>query len=91
MIVGKIGSDYTVNIPDPFREAFEAGQEVAISTDAQGRLVITPVEHIRARLLETFGMWANRTGALADGIAYMDEIRQGQRLNKTGLSLDETD
>ena len=56
MAVSRITSEYTLQIPDEFRGVLQADQEVAISADAQGRLVITPIEHIRARLLETFGM-----------------------------------
>lgn len=89
MIVTKISSEFTVPIPDEFRAKFAAGQQVVISTDAQGRLVLTPLEQIRARLMETFGMWADRTDLPSDSIAYMDEIRRGQRLEQLGIRADE--
>lgn len=91
MVVTRIDSDYTVHIPDALREDFEVGQEVAVSLDAQGRLIITPIEHIRARLQETFGMWANHPIVPPDGIEYMDGIRRGQRLSETRSQLNETD
>lgn len=90
MIVTKISSEFTVDIPNEFRTRFSAGQQVAVSTDAQGRLVLTPLEQIRARLMETFGMWANRADLPSDSIAYMDELRRGNRLEQLGLRADET-
>jgi hypothetical protein len=91
MVVSKIKPDYTLDIPDSFRQMFEAGQEVAISADAQGRLIITPVEQIRTLLLETFGMWAKRDDVSSEGVGYMDEVRHGHRLNEIASQLDETD
>ena len=85
MVVIKVGPEYTLSIPDRFRKALFAGQEVAISEDAQGRLIITPIEHIRVVLLETFGMWADRVDLPQDGVEYMDEIRRGHRLSQVGL------
>jgi hypothetical protein len=68
-----------------------AGQEIDISADTQGRLIITPIEHVRALLMETFGMWADRTDLPAASIDYVDEIRRGQRLDEMGELPDETD
>ena len=82
MVVAPITPEYMLKIPDEFRPMIEAGQEVAISADSQGRLVVTPIEQMRARLLETFGMWANRDGPPGEGVDYVDEIRGGQRLNE---------
>jgi hypothetical protein len=90
MSVTKISSEFTVPIPDEFRARFMAGQQVLVSADAQGRLVLTPIEQIRARLMETFGMWANRADLPGDSIAFMDELRRGKRLEQLGLRADET-
>jgi hypothetical protein len=89
MIVARITKEYMLKIPDEFRPLIEAGQEVAISADAQGRLVVTPIEQIRARLLETFGMWAGRDDAPIDGVDYVDDIRRGHRLDNTQHRLNE--
>ncbi len=85
MVTVHVGTDYTVKIPGKFRSHLRAGQEVAVSVDAQGRLIITPIEQVRAVLKETFGMWADRTDVPADGVDYMDQIRRGQRLDELGL------
>ena len=84
MIVTRISQEYTVPIPDEFRESFGAGQEVVIGADAQGRLVVTPFEHVRTVLQETFGLWTDRNDVPGDGVAYMDEIRHGRRLSELG-------
>ena len=90
MVVTRIGPEHNLKIPDAFRDMFPAGEEVAISADAQGRLIVTPVEKIRELLSETFGMWSDRTDLPGDGVDYMDEIRYGQRLNRFASPLDET-
>jgi hypothetical protein len=98
MIVTRINQDYTLPIPDSFRRLLAVGQEVAISADVQGRLIVAPVEQFRAVLMETFGMWADRTdtcGALprqpADSLDYVDALRRGQRLDDLEQSANETD
>ena len=91
MVVTRIDSDYTVHVPDALREEFQVGQEVAVSLDAQGRLIITPVQQIRARLQETFGMWSEEPDAPLDGNEYVDSMRQGQRVSEARSQPDETD
>ena len=91
MVVTKIGQEFTLNIPDQFRQKFTPGQEVAVSTDAQGRLVVTPIEQVRALLMETFGMWADRTDVPADSLDYVDDIRRGRRLDEIDLRSNEAD
>ena len=54
------------------------------------RRVALSAEQIRARLMETFGMWADRTDIPADGVEYVDNIRRGTRLDEQGLLRDET-
>jgi antitoxin component of MazEF toxin-antitoxin module len=90
MMVTRIGPGNTVTIPDDYRQMFRAGEEVAVSIDAQGRLIITPVENIREHLLETFGMWVDRTDMPADSLDYVNEIRRGERLIALGMQPNET-
>jgi hypothetical protein len=85
MVTIRVNPDYTVKIPGKFRAGLRAGQEVAISLDKQGRLIITPIEQVRAILNETFGMWADRTDIPADGVKYVNKIRHGRRLDDLGL------
>lgn len=80
-----ISSHYTVKIPAHLRSKLRVGQQVTISLDEQGRLILTPIEQARAILDETFGMWADRTDIPKSGIEYMDKVRRGHRLKDQGL------
>jgi hypothetical protein len=84
MIRTKITREYTLEIPESFRKNLRAGQEVALAMDIQGRMIVTPIEQIRAQLSETFGMWNGRDGIPPDGIAFMDDVRKGRRLKASG-------
>ena len=85
MVTVTVSSHYTVRIPEHFRSKLRVGQQVAISVDAQGRLILTPIEQTREILDETFGIWADRTDIPKGGIKYMDKIRRGHRLKELGL------
>jgi len=76
MVVIKVSPEFALNIPDRYRHTIQAGQEVSLSVDSQGRLVIAPIETIQATLLESFGMWKDRTDFPRDGVEYMDQIRR---------------
>ncbi|GIL15011.1 MAG: hypothetical protein BroJett039_01840 [Chloroflexota bacterium] len=89
MIVTKISPEFTVVIPDEYRKQFSPDDQVAVTVDSQGRLVITHIEQIRELLMETFGMWADRTDIPTDGVAFMDEIRRGTRLDELGIEWNE--
>jgi hypothetical protein len=82
MVTVRIGPQYTVKIPETFRSQLHVGQRVAISLDAQGRLVLTPLEQVRNILDETFGIWADRADIPKSGIKYMDKVRRGHRLKE---------
>ena len=81
MVLTRITPKNTLTIPGEFRKFLPPGKEVAISIDAQGRLVITPVEKIRAALNESFGMWADRKDIPQEGTRYVREIRKGYRVD----------
>ena len=86
MVTVQISPQYTVKIPETFRSQLRVGQQVAISVDTQGRLVLTPLEQARAVLDETFGIWEGRADIPKSGVKYMDKIRRGHRLKNLGLS-----
>jgi len=89
MVVTTISNEFTVRIPEPYRKLYGAGQDVAISADAEGRLVITPIEHVREVLRQTSGIWSDRTDLPRDSIEIIDELRKGTRLGDLGLAIDE--
>lgn len=86
MVTVTISPQYTVKIPEHFRAQLRVGQQVAVNVDAQGRLVLTPIEQVRAILDETFGIWAGRDDIPKSGVKYMDKLRRGHRLKDQSLS-----
>ena len=50
MVVTRNSPQYTVTIPDKCYSKIAAGQEITVSVDAQGRLIITPIEQVCAIL-----------------------------------------
>jgi hypothetical protein len=54
-------------------------------------VVITPIEKIRAALMESFGIWADRTDIPSDSVKHVREIRKGYRLNKVRNKANEAD
>ena len=83
MINVHIEPDYRIPLPEPLRGLLSVGDEVAMMRDAEGRIVIVPSQEIAARLDATFGLWAGREDVPVDGVAYVDDIRQGTRLDAT--------
>ncbi len=81
MTIAIVNSEFALNIPPQFQEFIQAGDKVSINVDSSGRLIITPIEMIRARLQETFGMWADRDDIPADSVDYVNAIREGNRLD----------
>lgn len=90
MVLAKITPKYTLSIPDEFRAALPVGQEVAITIDRQGRMIVTPIKKIREALAESFGIWADRTDIPANARHYAREIRKGYRLDETRGDTGET-
>jgi hypothetical protein len=83
MTLATIGPEFTLNIPAEFRRLLAAGQRVAISSDEQGRLIVTPIDLYRTLLAESFGLWANQ--AETDSVSYVNALRRGQRLDHLQL------
>ena len=90
MIKVLIENDYRVTLPTEIQDLVPVGSTVSVTIDETGRIILIPESQVQAILMETFGMWTNRDD-LTDGVVYMDDIRQGQRLNSLGLTPDETD
>ena len=62
-----------------------------MTVDDAGRIILTPETKIRAILMETFGMWSDRKDIPPDGVEFVNDIRQGQRLDELGMPAVETD
>jgi bifunctional DNA-binding transcriptional regulator/antitoxin component of YhaV-PrlF toxin-antitoxin module len=85
MTVTTISPEFTLTIPHEFRKLLEAGQKVAVVADEMGRLIITPIDVYRSLLMETFGMWSDRTDMPKDSIDYVNTLRRGSRLDAVRL------
>lgn len=90
MAITKISPDHSIKIPESLRQQLPPGQEVVINVDSHGRMVVTPVAQILSALRDTFGMWADRDDIPDDAVAYVNELRQGERLDAVMRRLDET-
>jgi hypothetical protein len=73
---------YQLSLPLELQPLAPIGSRFQVTVDEAGRIILTPEAHIRAILMETFGMWADRDDIPDNGIEYMNEIRRGQRLDE---------
>ena len=84
-----IENDYQVHLPAEIQKIVPVGARLQISVDEIGRIILSPEPDVVTLLQESFGMWANRTDLPANGVEYVDEIRQGQRLDQFGIGADD--
>jgi AbrB family looped-hinge helix DNA binding protein len=80
MLRTKIDKRYRVTIPESLRSALRAGDEILISIDDSGRILLIPESRVVEILQRTAGIWAGRQDIPRDGISYVDQIRPGRRL-----------
>ena len=91
MIKVLVEEGYHLSLPPELQSLAPVGTQFEVTIDQAGRIILTPESQIRTILLETFGMWSGRNDLPADGIEFMDNIRQGQRLDELGITTVETD
>lgn len=84
-----IEEGYRVTLPPEVQPLMPIGTPLQITIDKSGRIILIPEDKVQAVLLKTFGMWADRQDVPPDGLAYMDEVRAGQRLDQLELNSDE--
>ncbi len=85
MLKTKIEPDFRITIPEPLRPSLGIGDEYLITTDPAGRIILTPEARIRAILQRTAGMWRGRQDIPADGVEYVNNLRQARRLRELGV------
>jgi len=49
---------YQLSLPLELQPLAPVGSQFQVTVDEAGRIILTPEVHIRAILMETFGMWA---------------------------------
>jgi bifunctional DNA-binding transcriptional regulator/antitoxin component of YhaV-PrlF toxin-antitoxin module len=85
MLRTKIEPDFRITIPESLRPPLKVGDELFITTDQAGRIIITSEARIRAILQRTAGMWRGRQDIPSDGVEYVHNLRQGRRLHDLGV------
>ena len=82
---------YQLSLPPELQSLAPVGTQFEVTIDEVGRIILTPESQIRTILMETFGMWSDRDDLPANGVEFMDDIRQGQRLDELGITTVDTD
>ena len=85
MLRTKVEPDFRITIPEPLRPPLQVGDELLVTTDQAGRIIITPEVHIRSILQRTAGMWRGRQDIPSDGVEYVNTLRQARRLRELGV------
>lgn len=80
MSVTTIERDYRIAIPEPLRQGLQIGDELVVELDTEGRLVLVPAWRVAQILDRTAGLWRSHNGEPADGVTYVNNLRQGRRL-----------
>jgi hypothetical protein len=91
MLQTRIEKDYRVTIPESLRSSLQVGDELLVSADQAGRIVLTPIARLLEILERTAGMWEGRNDVPADGVEYVNRLRQGRRLQSLGVIPDDRD
>ena len=89
MLRARIDKGYRVVIPETLRSSLKVGDELLITVDQAGRILMLPESRVKEILENTAGLWRNRQDIPSDSIQYVNELRQGRRLNDLGVTSDE--
>jgi bifunctional DNA-binding transcriptional regulator/antitoxin component of YhaV-PrlF toxin-antitoxin module len=85
MLRTKVDPDFRITIPEPLRPPLQVGDELLVTTDQVGRIIITPETRVRSILQRTAGMWRGRQDIPSDGVEYVNDLRQARRLRALGV------
>jgi len=77
---------FRLTVPKELRGEMQEGEELVITVDSAGRIVLLSEKRIRAALQRTAGMWEGRTDVPADGVKYVNRLRRGRRLRRLGVT-----
>jgi bifunctional DNA-binding transcriptional regulator/antitoxin component of YhaV-PrlF toxin-antitoxin module len=91
MLRTRVDEDFRVTIPESLRPAIQVGDELFVSIDQNGRILLIPEKQVNAILEQTAGMWEDRKDIPRDSIDYVNQLRQGRRLQDFGVIADDRD
>lgn len=78
----QVEEGFRLTVPKKLRGSLKVGDEVVITADRAGRIILLSEKRIRATLERTAGIWQDRTDIPRDGVAYVNRIRRGRRLRR---------
>jgi bifunctional DNA-binding transcriptional regulator/antitoxin component of YhaV-PrlF toxin-antitoxin module len=80
-----VEKDYRVTIPNSLRSLLHVGDELLITVNKAGQILLIPASRVDEILEQTAGMWQGRTDVPSDGVEYVNQLRQGHRLEELGI------
>ncbi len=78
----QIEEGFRVKMPKEVRGDLSVGDEVVITVDHAGRIIILSPQRIQEALRHTAGLWEGRTDIPGDGVRYVNKMRRGRRLRR---------
>ncbi len=82
----QIEEGFRLTIPKKLRPNLKVGDEVVVTVDRAGRIILLSEQRIRAALQQTAGIWQDRTDIPKNGVAYVNKMRRGRRLRRLGVA-----
>ena len=83
-----VEADFRITLPEELRSQVQVGDQVLLALNPAERRARRPEVQVNAILAETAGLWQNRTDLPADGVAYVQALRQSPAA-ASGLVFDE--
>ena len=80
MIRVLIEDGFRLTVPKELRDQLKVGDEMLLSVDSGGRIVLLSEEKVRAALKRTAGLWQGRTDIPDDGVKYTNHMRRGRKM-----------
>jgi hypothetical protein len=77
-----IEKGFRLTVPKELRGGLRVGDEMLVSVDRAGRIVLLSEKRIRAALKRTSGIWQGRMDIPDDGVQYVNRLRRGRRLSR---------
>lgn len=88
MMVSRVDELFRIMLPPEARAGVQVGEEYLVLPGDDGRLLLLPVSQVEQILARTAGMWQGREDLPADGVAYVNQLREGKRLADLGVTAD---
>ena len=81
----QIEAGFRLTVPKELRGDLEVGDDIVLTVDRAGRVVLLAAKRVRATLQRTAGIWQDRKDIPNDGVKYVNRLRRGRRLRRLGV------